>query len=235
MSPASIHQEKVVVAGGAGVTVALAVPAGFRPGESPALVLAPGAGGTMESPFLVRLLADVSDLALTVRFNFPYQEAKRGRPDPQPRLEAAYRSVLAWLRAHPEVAPGRIVAGGKSMGGRIASHLAAAGEPLAGLVLLGYPLHPPGQPAKRREGHLDAIACPMLFVQGSRDRLCDLELLRAVLPRLKAPHRLHVIEEGDHSFKVPKRAGRSEDEIFAAIRDEVRRFVNDTKAGTGQR
>jgi predicted alpha/beta-hydrolase family hydrolase len=222
---AVIRREKVDVGAKTRISVEVAVPTGFRPGETLGLVLAPGAGSNMGNPFLTALVHGLSSGVLTARFNFPYQEAGRGGPDPQPRLEAAYRGVLGWLRAHPELAPGPIVAGGKSMGGRIASHLAAAGEPLAGLVLLGYPLHPPGQPGRRRDAHLPAISCPMLFVQGSRDRLCDLDLLRPVLQTLRAPYRLHVIDEGDHSFKVPKRTGRSEAEVLAEIREEVRRFL----------
>jgi predicted alpha/beta-hydrolase family hydrolase len=221
------HREKVVVDAKGSVSVEIATPPGFRAGETPALVLAPGAGSNMANPFLASLAQELSAEFLTARFNFPYQESGRGAPDAQRRLEATYRAVLTWLRAHTELAPGRIVAGGKSMGGRIASHLAAAGEPLAGLIFLGYPLHPPGQPERRRDSHLPAITCPMLFLQGSRDRLCDLDLLRPVLQKLKAPYRLHVIEEGDHSFKVPKRTGRSEADILAEIRDEIRRFVDE--------
>lgn len=229
--PVTAFREKLTLGSNSSVTAEVAPPPGFQRGESAALVLAPGAGSNMESPLLAYLQRELSQSVLGVRFNFPYQESGRGGPDPQPRLEAAYRAVIAWLRAHPEFAPGPIVAGGKSMGGRIASHLAASGEPLAGLVFLGYPLHPPGQPGRRRDAHLPAIACPMLFVQGSRDRLCTLDLLRPVLEKLKAPYRLHVIDEGDHSFKVPKRTGRTEADVFAEIRDEVRRFLDEVVGG----
>ena len=221
------HREKVRVDANTSVSVEVAAPPEFRSGGTPALVLAPGAGSNMENPFLASLTRGLSAEVLTARFNFPYQESGRGAPDAQRRLEGTYRAVLAWLRGHSELAPGLVFAGGKSMGGRIASHLAAAGEPLAGLVFLGYPLHPPGQPERLRDSHLPAITCPMLFVQGSRDRLCDLDLLRPVLQKLKAPHRLHVIDQGDHSFKVPKRTGRSEADIQAEIRDEVRGFMEE--------
>jgi uncharacterized protein len=207
------------------VTVVLDRPPGFVAGKTPALVLAPGAGSRLEHPFLEQLATALASELLVVRFNFPYQEARRGRPDPTPRLEATYRAVLHWLAAQPAHQPGPLIAGGKSMGGRMGSHLAAAGEPMAGLALLGYPLHPPGRPDRRRDEHLAAIRCPILFIQGSRDSLCDLALLRPVLDRLAAPHRLVVIPEGDHSFKAPKRAGRSPEEIFALIRDELRGFV----------
>ena len=224
---AAVRREKLTIGANICVTVEADRPAGHEPGRSPALVVAPGAGSDLDTPFLVELCRGLSESVLTVRFNFPYREAGRGGPDPQPRLEATYRWVLAWLRADPELRPGPLLAGGKSMGGRIATHLAAAGEPLAGLVLLGYPLHPPGQPGRLRDVHLPAVRCPMLFVQGSRDSLCDLGLLRPVLARLAAPHHLHVIEGGDHSFKTPKRAGRSDAGIQAEILDVVRRFVGE--------
>ena len=213
------------------VSVVIEYPADFRPGVTPAFVLAPGAGSRLEHPFLAGLSAGLAPELLVLRFNFPYQEARRSSPDPPARLEATYRAVLGWLRAHPTLAPGPLFAGGKSMGGRIGSHLAAAGEPLAGLVLLGYPLHPAGKPEQRREAHLPAIRCPILFVQGTRDALCDLRLLEPVRTRLVAPHRLVIIPEGDHSFKAPKRAGRSPEEIFALIRDELRSFIRAVIAG----
>jgi predicted alpha/beta-hydrolase family hydrolase len=227
-------REKIPLAAGrtpSAITAIVDRPADFRRGETPGFILAPGAGSRLDHPFLADLAAALAPEMLVLRFNFPYQEAGRGSPDPQPRLEATYRAVVDWLRAHPAHAPGPLVIGGKSMGGRIASHLAAEGMPLAGLALLGYPLHPAGQPAKRREAHLPAIRCPILLIQGSRDSLCDLSLLTPVLERLDAPHRLVVISEGDHSFKAPKRAGRSPQEIFALIRDELRGFVRAVVAG----
>jgi hypothetical protein len=107
------------------------------------------------------------------------------------------------------------------MGGRIASMVAARGEPVAGLVLLGYPLQPAGRPDVMRSEHLARLTSPVLFIQGSRDRLCNLDLLRGVLANMPAPVTLHVIEDGDHSFKVPKRTGKTErqvwDEIVAVV------------------
>jgi hypothetical protein len=103
------------------------------------------------------------------------------------------------------------------MGGRIASEVIAAGEPAAGLVLLGYPLHPAGRPDSLRAKHLEQVSCRMLFVQGSRDALCDLEKLRGVLSGLHVPLKLHVIEQGDHSFKVPARVGRTDREVWDEI------------------
>ena len=232
-SPRAVS-DRVQVAGSSttpSVSVAIEHPADFRRGVTPALMLAPGAGSRLEHPFLATLSAALASEMLVLRFNFPYQEAGKSSPDPTPRLEATYRAVLGWLREHPTLAPGPLFAGGKSMGGRMGSHLAAAGEPLAGLALLGYPLHPPGKPEQLRDKHLPQIRCPMLFVQGTRDPLCDLRLLEPVLARLTAPHRLVIIPEGDHSFKAPKRAGRSPEEIFALIRDELRDFIRRVIAG----
>jgi uncharacterized protein len=217
--------EKVRVAGGTPVSVALDGPADFMRGASPALVLAPGAGSRLDHPFMAELAPSLAGDFLVVRFNFPYQELGRRSPDPTAKLEAAYRDVLAWLRTHPELAPGRLIAGGKSMGGRMASHLAAAGEPIDGLAFLGYPLHPPGKKDQLRAAHLASIRCPLLFIQGTRDAFCDLELLRPVLAALPAAHRLVLIPEGDHGFKAPKRAGRSPAEIMTLIRDSLREFV----------
>src|SRR4030095_8136656 len=121
------------------------------------------------------------------------------------------------VREDAKVAPKRLVLGGKSMGGRIASMIAADGEGGAGLVLLGYPLHPAGQPAKLRVDHLARIRVPMLFVQGTRDPLGEIALLEDTLAGLAAPVTLHRIEEGDHSFAVPKRFGRAPQES----RDEM--------------
>jgi predicted alpha/beta-hydrolase family hydrolase len=217
--------EKVPVSVGSPVSVALDGPADWQRGKSPALVLAPGAGSRLDHPFLAELAASLAEDLLVVRFNFPYQEAGRRSPDPTVKLEAAYRDVLAWLRAHPDFAPGPLVAGGKSMGGRMASHLAAAGEAIDGLAFLGYPLHPPGRKDQLRVAHLPAIRCPMLFIQGTRDAFCDLALLRPVLATLTAPHELVLVPEADHGFKAPQRAGRSPAEIMAFIRETLRDFV----------
>ncbi len=132
------------------ITAIVDRPPDFRRGETPAFILAPGAGSRLDHPFLAQLATALASEMLVLRFNFPYQEAGRGSPDPQPRLEAAYRAVVAWLGAHPVLAPGPLVIGGKSMGGRIGSHLAAEGLPLAGLALLGYP--PSRRPARKAAG-----------------------------------------------------------------------------------
>jgi predicted alpha/beta-hydrolase family hydrolase len=155
---------------------------------------------------------------LAVKFDFPYMAAGRRAPDRAPVLEAAWRAVLAVVRAQ---ATGlALVAAGKSMGGRIASRVlaAGAGPPLAdALLLLGYPLHPAGRAQRLRADHFPDIRVPSLFVQGTRDALCDLGRLRALLPTLGAPARLEVVDGGDHSFRVLKRSGRIQEEVDAAV------------------
>jgi predicted alpha/beta-hydrolase family hydrolase len=180
------------------------------------LVLGHGAGGTRRQPVLTRL-ADA--LAATGRavvlYNFPYSEKRRKVPDAPAVLESAARAVFAHARR--SLSPRRLVVGGKSMGGRIASQVVAQGEPADGLVFLGYPLHPPGKPDVLRDRHLPAITAPMLFIQGTRDAFARPDLLAAVLARLGDRAVLHPIEGGDHSFAVPKAAGRP----AAAVEAEV--------------
>jgi len=191
-----------------------------------ALVLAHGAGNDMRSAFLSYVHTTLAERGvLTVKFNFPYAERKARAPDRPPVLEATWRAVAAAVREDAELAPRRLVLGGKSMGGRIASMIAANGEPCAGLALLGYPLHPAGQPAKLRVDHLGRLRVPALFVQGTRDPLCDMGLLETALTKVTAPVTLHRIEEGDHSFAVPKRLGRDSREIWNEIADVVERWI----------
>jgi predicted alpha/beta-hydrolase family hydrolase len=132
-------------------------------------------------------------------------------------LEDCYRHVIAALRSDQRLAAGRIVIGGKSMGGRMASHLAAQGEAVAGLLFLGYPLHPPGKEAQLRVAHLPQIHVPMLFFAGTRDPLCRLDLLQQTLTQLHAAAELHVIDGGDHSFNVPKRLQRTARDVWDEI------------------
>jgi predicted alpha/beta-hydrolase family hydrolase len=182
-----------------------------------AVILAHGAGSDMNNPFLVRVHEELARAGhFSVRFNFPYKERKGRVPDPQRVLEDCYRAVLGAVRSAPWCPP-LLVIGGKSLGGRIASHLAAQDVDVDGLIFLGYPLHPPGQPHKLRTAHLPRIEVPMLFLAGSRDSLCRLELLRDALTQLQARATLHVITDGDHSFAVPRRAGRTAVDVLGEI------------------
>lgn len=166
------------------------------------LVLAHGAGSGMRTPFLTGFAEAVGRLGVaTLRFEFPYMRAGRRAPDRPPVLVEAWREAFAGAASSARGRP--VFAGGKSMGGRIASMAAAEGMPAAGLVFLGYPLHPPGRPEKMRDAHLDAVAAPMLFLQGSRDAFARPDLLAAVVARLGARAQYVEIPGGDHSFRVP--------------------------------
>jgi hypothetical protein len=200
-----------------------------------ALLLAHGAGGNQMSPFMVDYAKRLAERGIdTVTFNFVYSEQKRRLPDRSDKLEACWRAVFAAARSgalSPEIARGSIAIGGKSMGGRIASQVAAEDpEGIAGLVLLGYPLHPPGRPEQLRTKHLPAIAVPMLIVQGERDTFGTPDELRPVLRTLKAKTELYVVEAGDHSFKVPKAAGTPQAQVHARVLDEIARWLRATAA-----
>jgi predicted alpha/beta-hydrolase family hydrolase len=193
----------------------------FGRGET-VVVLGHGAGGNRHTPMLVALASALerSGRAALV-YNFPYSEKRLRRPDPPALLEAAAREAAAVARSASGAS--RVVHGGRSMGGRIASQVVAAGEPAAGLVFLGYPLHPPGQPEKRREAHLPAVTVPMLFVQGTRDAFARPDLLEALVARLSARAERHDVAAADHSFGVLKSSGRT----TADVEDEVVRTVLD--------
>jgi predicted alpha/beta-hydrolase family hydrolase len=190
------------------------------------LVLAPGAGAPRQHPFMVEVAAKLAERGFRiVRFDFLYAMAGRKAPDRQPVLEETYRAVADHLREAER--PQRFLIGGKSMGGRIASTIAAGSNPLDvdGLVFLGYPLHPPGRPERIRDVHLYEVKAPMLFVEGTRDPFCPLDTLDAVLVKVKAPSTLAVIDDGDHSFKVRKSSGRSSAEALDEVVLAVARWI----------
>jgi len=184
------------------------------------LILGHGAGAGQTSGFIVEFAAALAARGIDViTFNFLYAEHGRRLPDPNARLEACFRAVIAAvLRRNSDT----LAIGGKSMGGRIASQVAAgsAGE-LAGLVFLGYPLHPPGRPERPRAAHLHDVRAPMLFVQGSRDAFGIPAELQPIITRLEPPADLYVVEGGDHSFRVPKRAGMGQQEIYEGVQDRI--------------
>jgi uncharacterized protein len=191
------------------------------------VVLAPGAGADLRADFMAHFARRLAERGATVcRFNFLYSERGRKTPDRQPVLETTYSEVLE--HALREERPGRLVLGGKSMGGRIASHIVAGGVEVDGLTFLGYPLHPPGKPDRLRDSHLRDIAVPMLFVAGTRDPFCPLMTLDRVRSKLDAPTEVIVVEDGDHSLKVRKSSERSTrrawDEAAAAVADWIFRL-----------
>ncbi len=166
-----------------------------------ALVLAHGAGAGQKNTWMVKAAQALSERGITVfTFDFPYMATGRKVPDRAPVLEASWREALEAARAEAQDLP--IFIGGKSMGGRIATHIAAQGiEGVSGIVLLGYPLHPPGAPEKRRDAHLPDITQPVLFVQGANDPFGNEHEIAALLPMMQKAT-LRVIATGDHSLKV---------------------------------
>jgi hypothetical protein len=161
----------------------------------------------------------------TLRYDFPYMAAGGRRPDRPPKLHATVRAAVA---KGAELLPGApLFAGGKSMGGRMTSG-AAAGEELPGvrgLVFVGFPLHPAGKPGTTRADHLVEVEVPMLFLQGDRDKLADLVLLRPIVEHLEARATLHVVDGADHGFHVLKRSGRTDDEVMEELAERAARWM----------
>ncbi len=190
-----------------------------RPSDAWALyVLAHGAGAGMRHRFMEQVATALAGQGIaTLRYQFPYAESGGRRPDPPAVLEATVRAAVAAAR---EAEPGlKLLAGGKSMGGRMTSNAMARAplEGVSGLVFLGFPLHPPKRPAVTRAEHLAQVASPMLFLQGTRDDLADLDLITDVCNGLGARATLHVVDGADHSFAVLKRSGRSGEEVLQEL------------------
>jgi predicted alpha/beta-hydrolase family hydrolase len=190
-------------------------------------VLGHGAGAGMRHPFMETMAGLLAQRNIaTYRYQFPYMEAGRRSPDGPRILELTVRAAIDSAIGLAGGLP--IVAGGKSMGGRITSHVAAYDSPpeLQGLVFLGYPLHAPRKPATKRAAHLSEIRVPMLFVQGTRDHLADLDLLRPIVAGLGDRATMHVVAGGDHSFRVLKRSGRTQEEVMNEIADSIRGWAS---------
>ncbi|HNV02647.1 MAG TPA: hypothetical protein PLE61_06570 [Vicinamibacterales bacterium] len=206
---------------------------------SAALVLGHGAGGGQASPFMIAFADGLSARGLhVVTFNFPFTERLKRLPDPQPVLESCYRAVLAHVAADASCAGLPLFIGGKSLGGRIASHVAAARDAdeapagawwdrLRGLVFLGYPLHPPGKPQQVRVSHLPGITRPMLVVQGAKDAFGTPDEVRLFFDVLPARCEVYAVEQAGHSLDVPKRSGVPQSEVYAAAQDKIVRWVGE--------
>jgi hypothetical protein len=225
---------RAVVATGTSVTAVT------YPAETDALatlVLGHGAGAHQSSDFMVGFANGLSARGLdVVTFNFPFTERGKKLPDPQPVLEECYRAVLSEVSGDHRLGAGPLFIGGKSLGGRMATHVAAslaidAGSVsawptrLRGLILLGYPLHPPGRPQQVRVSHLPAITHPMLFVQGAKDAFGTPAELRAFVDVLPARCEIYPVDQGGHSFDVPRRSGLSQVAVYAAIQDRIVEWI----------
>lgn len=223
-----VLRRAITLAGGGTVPVDLRLPVGFRAATAPAVILAPGAGSDRAHPFLVAVADGLAAAGYAaVLFDFPYRAAGRRRPDATPVLERCWTAVLAAISGDPALAPPWVAIGGRSMGGRIASLLAARADlpgAVRGLLLLGYPLHPAGRPEALRAAHLPAIRVPTLFVQGTRDALAPLDRLVPLVARMPAAT-LHIVPEADHSFHVPRRSNRTDDAAREDVVAAVLRFL----------
>ena len=198
-----------------------------------AFVLAHGSGAPMSSAFLETIAPIIAGAAgfAVMRFNYAYAELMvrtggRRPPERRPALEAVHAAALGAARARFPELP--LIGGGKSLGGRISTLLAADGAELDGLILLGYPLHPPGKPERQRVEHFPEVKVPTLFLQGTRDALADLDLLRPALKHFSGEQTLHVVEGGDHSFDVLRRSGRSPEDVHGEIAQAITDWADAT-------
>jgi hypothetical protein len=201
------------------------------------LVLAHGAGAGQQSAFMVGFAHGLAARGLDiVTFDFSYIEARRRVPDTNAVLEATWRAVVRAVTERPDHDGNRLLIGGKSMGGRIASQVAAQAESLPadvdGLVFLGYPLHPPNRPDQRRDAHLGKVRRPMLFVQGERDAFGNGAEMRALVDGLPGAE-LYVVEGANHSLDPPKRAAVPRETVFGVVQDEIATWIGRLIGGSG--
>jgi predicted alpha/beta-hydrolase family hydrolase len=201
-------------------------------GSDALFVFAHGAGGNMHDRGVVATARALNDRGIaTVRFNFLYKEKKSGRPDPMPKLKDTFSAVVDRVRG--EIAPKTLIIGGRSMGGRAASMLAADDFNAAGLLLLAYPLHPPGKPDQLRDAHLPSIRMPVICFNGTRDPFCTPALMEDVLKRVKTSWEMHWVEGADHSFHVLKSSGKTDAQVLDEMANTIKDWV-DRRAQEGQ-
>ncbi len=198
----------------------------YPPAATTCIVLAHGAGAGMEHPSMKAIADELAARGIaTLRFQFPYMESGSRRPDPPPLCHATVRAAVSQAaRLAPKLV---LFAGGRSFGGRMTSQ-AQAIEPLPGvkgLAFIGFPLHPAGRPSVERAGHLHEVKIPMLFLQGTRDELAELELLQPLIDRLGARATLKLLQDADHSFHVPARTGRKDAQVRAEMLDACATWI----------
>lgn len=201
-----------------------------QPGDSKKIgvVIAHGAANDMNNSLIVAVADGLAAAGYpTLRFNFPYKEKDKKSPDKEPTLIHSWQDVVTHLLNNDRFPVDRVVAAGKSMGGRIVSQMVAADQmDVAALVFLGYPLHAPGRTGKLRDSHLYHIKKPMLFFSGTRDPLCNMEKLKGVLHRLPGQHDLEIVKDGDHSFKLPKSSPRSTESVHRQIIEKCLQWLD---------
>lgn len=227
----TVSEEKTwqVPVGSERTTVAWDPPSGG--GIGGVFVCAHGAGGQMNDRSILAVTHALRERGIgTVRFNFLYRERRSGRPDPMPKLLACYEAVVASVKK--ELTPETLVVGGRSMGGRAASMLVADGAACDGLLLLAYPLHPPGQPGKLRVEHLPRIDVPVLCINGTRDPFCDPSLMKRTLAGLGTNWQMLWLEGADHSFHVLKSSGRTDGDVLEEVAAAGERWISGIRRST---
>jgi predicted alpha/beta-hydrolase family hydrolase len=206
------------------VSGVLGIPEWWPTGSRVGVVLAQAT--QKEDPLLEGIQRGLTERTyLTLRFRFPYSEAGKKRSDPMPVLHRTYQAAVSILGRDPTAAPAHIFAGGKNLGALVAAHAATSRVRVEGLFFLGYPLHKQDKPEEVRAERLFRVISPMLFVQGTRDRHCDLPTLRRTLARVGAPVQLHSVEDADHSLRVPKKTGRTSEEVESEIMNSLANWI----------
>lgn len=209
------------------VSAVVSAPDKYNENSGTGLIFAHGAANDMHHPSIAAVAEGLAETGyITLRFNFPYREKGRKSPDPEHRLVYAWQRAIAFFRNGASQECNRIIAVGKSLGGRIAAQAVSEGKiDPAALIFLGYPLHAPGKKERLRDAHLYKIDVPMLFFEGTRDPFCDLGKLEGVFEKLSCPRELEIIEGADHSFNLPKADPRSHMEVHRQVVDRCRGWL----------
>jgi len=209
------------------VTDVLGVPEWWPTGSRISVVIAQGSGA--EDPLLEAVQRQLTERKiLTLRFPMPFMQAGRRRPDSMGIMQRTYQAAVAVLGKDPTAAPAHVFIGGKGLGALVAAHAATARLRIEGLFFLGFPLHKQDNPAEVRSERLYRVVSPMLFLQGSRDRHCDLPTLRRILARVGAPVQLHVVEDADHNLRVPKKSPRTNEQVAHEVARTLEAWLRKT-------
>jgi predicted alpha/beta-hydrolase family hydrolase len=214
------------------VSAVLGIPRWWPTGARVAVVFAHGASGDMNEPALEALHRELTERRyLSLRFNFPFAEAGKRRPDEMSVLRRTLRNAIALLARDPTAAPAHLFLVGKGLGAQVAADLSIARVRADGLILMGYPLHPGSKPDELQAEQLYRVVAPLLFVQGTRDRCCDVDALKRVLTPVGAPTRLQGVENSDQNFRVLKKSGRTEEQVNQEILSASDSFIEQVLDG----
>ncbi len=215
------------------VSAVLGVPRWWPTGSRVSVVLAHGATGNLDEAAVAAVHRELTERRyLTLRFNFPFAELGKRRPDPMPVLRRTLRAAVSALGRDPTAAPAHLFLGGKGLGAQVAADLASSRVRVDGLFLMAYPLHPAKKPEELQPEQLFRIVSPALFLQGDRDPTCDLDALRQTLVRVGAPTRLEVIEGADRHFKVLKKSGRTPEQVVEELTGALDDWIQKILGGT---